>query len=40
MLDHLMRYVHTTAHHGLLYGGKKKQTADDVLVGYLDSNWA
>ena len=40
MLDHLMRYVHTTAHHGLLYGGKKKQTADSVLVGYVDSNWA
>ena len=40
MLDHLMRYVHTTAHHGLLYGGKKQRTADDVLVGYVDSNWA
>ena len=32
-LDHLMRYVNTTAHHGLLYGGRKKSTADAVLVG-------
>ena len=39
-LDHLMRYVNTTAHHGLLYGGRKKSTADAVLVGYVDSNWA
>ena len=39
-LDHLMRYVHTTRHKGLVFGGRKKRTADSVIVGYVDSDWA
>ena len=39
-LDHLMRYVHTTRHKGLVYSGKKKRTADSAIVGYVDSDWA
>ena len=39
-LMHLMRYVNTTKHLGLLYGGKKVEMANGLLVGYVDSDWA
>jgi hypothetical protein len=39
-LDHLMRYVSTTKHFGLRYGGPKGEHANGILVGYTDSDWA
>ena len=39
-LDHLMRYINTTKHFGLRYGGPKGEHADGILVGYTDSDWA
>ena len=39
-LEHLMSYVNTTKHLGLLYGGKKAEMANGILVGYVDSDWA
>ena len=41
MMEHMMRYLHTTKDAGLLYGGTGDgRYPDGPLVGYVDSDWA
>ena len=39
-LEHLLRYVHTTRHYGLLYGAPPSDMAYGPLVCYTDADWA
>jgi len=39
-LEHLLRYVHTTKYHGLLYGAPPTDMAYGPLTCYTDADWA
>jgi len=38
-LLHLLKYVASTRHLGIIYGGPRTSDADGPLLGYVDSNW-